>query len=362
VAGKKGRRTMTDPIPLEPVEVKELTVSEDRSVVAWDGAATQGLKAKRERDAIIKEVLNEGTDFGKIPGVDKPSLLNPGMQKIMDCLGLYAEYEVMAGTLEDWDRPLFNYTYRCTLRQRGTGFIVATGIGSCNSMENRYRWRTVQIECPDCGKQAVIKGKKEYGGGWLCWGKKGGCGTKWDDAHGKGAGWTTEKVENDDIYTQVNTMQKMGQKRAKGAAVLDLGFADVFTQDVEDSPASFGDAKKTTKKGAKKTPPKPPAEIPNPWTGKMLESPGVHQGTSKAGKPYTLYILKCAGDVSFSTFDEGIAETADQLRNEGTGLCITWEAQKSGRLTAKEIGPVNLDTSEIPFEDDDRPPIDSDDA
>jgi hypothetical protein len=35
--------------------------------------------------------------------------------------------------------------------------------------------------CPVCGKDAVIKGKAEYGGGWLCFGKKGGCGAKWPE-------------------------------------------------------------------------------------------------------------------------------------------------------------------------------------
>jgi hypothetical protein len=37
--------------------------------------------------------------------------------------------------------------------------------------------------CPQCGKTAsVIKGKEEYGGGWLCWKKKEGCGHSWQDA------------------------------------------------------------------------------------------------------------------------------------------------------------------------------------
>lgn len=37
--------------------------------------------------------------------------------------------------------------------------------------------------CPQCGKsKAVIKGKAEYGGGWLCFKKKGGCGATWQDA------------------------------------------------------------------------------------------------------------------------------------------------------------------------------------
>ena len=35
--------------------------------------------------------------------------------------------------------------------------------------------------CPECGSQSVIKNKAEYGGGWRCWPKQGGCGAKFDD-------------------------------------------------------------------------------------------------------------------------------------------------------------------------------------
>jgi hypothetical protein len=36
--------------------------------------------------------------------------------------------------------------------------------------------------CPACGKVGtVIKGSAQYGGGWLCWKKRDGCGTKWPE-------------------------------------------------------------------------------------------------------------------------------------------------------------------------------------
>jgi hypothetical protein len=36
--------------------------------------------------------------------------------------------------------------------------------------------------CPVCAVVgSIIKGKAEYGGGWLCWKNKGGCGTKWPE-------------------------------------------------------------------------------------------------------------------------------------------------------------------------------------
>lgn len=41
--------------------------------------------------------------------------------------------------------------------------------------------RAAMRKCPVCGKEAVIKGKDEYGGGYLCWAKQGGCGATWED-------------------------------------------------------------------------------------------------------------------------------------------------------------------------------------
>lgn len=38
------------------------------------------------------------------------------------------------------------------------------------------------VVCPKCGKPAIIKGRMEFGGGWVCYKKKGGCGAKWTDA------------------------------------------------------------------------------------------------------------------------------------------------------------------------------------
>lgn len=37
--------------------------------------------------------------------------------------------------------------------------------------------------CPQCQKPAIIKGRAEYGGGWLCFKKKGGCGAKFPDGY-----------------------------------------------------------------------------------------------------------------------------------------------------------------------------------
>jgi len=63
------------------------------------------------------------------------------------------------------------------------GFEIKRGIASREEMEKASRFQdspSGNPECPDCGKTgAVIKGKEEYGGGWLCFKKKGGCGASW---------------------------------------------------------------------------------------------------------------------------------------------------------------------------------------
>ena len=46
--------------------------------------------------------------------------------------------------------------------------------------------------CPACGKAAIIKGKAEFGGGWVCFKKKGGCGWKGLDTYD----WTKPMIES----------------------------------------------------------------------------------------------------------------------------------------------------------------------
>lgn len=64
------------------------------------------------------------------------------------------------------------------------GYEIKRGIASREEMEKTERMKQddqqAEIVCPDCGSGAsVIKGKAEYGGGYLCFRKKGGCGAKW---------------------------------------------------------------------------------------------------------------------------------------------------------------------------------------
>lgn len=184
----------------------------------------------------VKRIMEKDTDFGVIPGSTKPTLLKPGAEKLCNFFGLAPEFEVVAKA-EDWgspsSEPLFSYTYRCRLIKNGQ--VVGSGDGHCNSRETKYRYRQTQRLCPKCGKDAIIKGKAEYGGGWICFEKKGGCKAKFKDGDKSIEDQQVGRTLNADVADLVNTIVKMAQKRALVAAVLvTTSASEFYTQDIEE--------------------------------------------------------------------------------------------------------------------------------
>lgn len=200
----------------------------------------------------VSRVLRRDVDYGIIPGTDKLTLLKPGAEKLTTFFGLSTRFQLIE-RIEDWtgddhnSEPFFYYLYRCQLF-RGD-LLVAEADGSCNSREQKYRYREAQRVCTECGHAAIIKGKEEYGGGWLCFRKKGGCGAKFATGDAAIESQQVGRVPNPEIADQVNTIQKMGQKRALVAVtLLAVNASEFFTQDVEDfihTPAVGADATAT---------------------------------------------------------------------------------------------------------------------
>ena len=208
-------------------------------------AIAQAVERRAAMVEFVQQIMVENTDYGVIPGTGgKPTLLKAGAEKLNTFFGLAPRFEIVA-SVEDWTgtdhngEPFFNYHYRCTLT-RGHQ-VAGQGEGSCNSWEKKYRYRRAELKCPHCGQATVIKGKAEYGGGWLCWGKKGGCGAKFGDHDATIVNQPQGDIPNPNPADLVNTLQKMAQKRALVAAtLLAVNASEFFTQDVEDM-AGFGD-------------------------------------------------------------------------------------------------------------------------
>lgn len=179
----------------------------------------------------VSKLMVEGSDYGTIPGTKRATLLKPGAEKLCTLFGLSKRFEIVKSN-EDWDTGFFYYLYRCGLH-RGE-YLIAEGDGSCSSHESKYRWRNAQRVCPHCKQEAIFQ-SKNHDEGFFCWSKKGGCGAKFYADDPAITGQQVGKVANPDIADQVNTIQKMAQKRALIAAtLLAVNASEFFTQDVED--------------------------------------------------------------------------------------------------------------------------------
>lgn len=210
----------------EPAEHTEVLILE--KVMDLDSAR----RRLAEFQEFVKGYLVEKEDYGNIPGVKQKVLFKSGADKLCELYGL-ADKPIIIQQTENYEAGLFDYTVMCPL-YRGER-LVATGMGSCNSYEGKYRWRDAQRLCPVCQKPAIIKGKAEYGGGWLCWTKKDGCGAKFADGDARIEGQPAGRVQNDDAATLKNTILKMAKKRAKiDATLAATRSSGIFTQDLEE--------------------------------------------------------------------------------------------------------------------------------
>ncbi len=206
-------------------------------------APQDGLPVVLERYAMIvsfiRSALQPGIDFGVIPGCgDRPTLLLPGAQKIA-ALFRYGTRLHLDKEIEDWtgndhnSEPFFMYRHICEVFDTH-GQLVATGYGSCNSWEKKYRWRESKRRCPKCQSEAIRKGKNA-GEGYYCWAKVGGCGAKFGENDPVIASQRVGLEPNPEIFDQTNTLLKMSSKRAYVSGILyAAGISEFFTSDLED--------------------------------------------------------------------------------------------------------------------------------
>lgn len=247
--------------------------------------------------AFVQQVMRDGTDYGIVPGtVGKPTLFKPGAEKLCTLFGLAVEPPVLVERTEDWTgkdhggEPFFYYLVRQDLTRGGV--IVASQMGSCSSWESKYRYRNANRKCPHCGKEAIIKGKQEYGGGWVCFKRKDGCGATFADNAESITSQVAGRVKNADAADQVNTVLKMALKRALiAAALIATNASEFFTQDLDDlapepEPHPEPPARPARQPQKERAAPKPP-----PTSGAELEArltqfdmSGAEQGRWKPGE------------------------------------------------------------------------------
>jgi hypothetical protein len=219
---------------------------------------------------LMKSVMQDGVHFGTVPGCgDKPTLLQPGAQKLMLTFRLIPRREVEIIDLGGDHREV-----RVTSRLYSPdGEVKGEGVGTCSTRESRYRYRQGPVTFTgkpvpkgywDLRKEDPAKAQALLGGrGFMAKKNEG----SWEIAV---AG---EKVEHTDPADYWNTVHKIACKRADVmATITTLAASDIFTQDVEDSPELFAKEAPhvpertagTNGTGAPKAQPAPPPPPPPP--------------------------------------------------------------------------------------------------
>lgn len=214
----------------------------------------------------INQATGEQVVIGGVPQTDppKPALLKPGAELLNAAMGLHPVISREIKEEQRGDELFIEVHSTCRIYvQTGPGerdrMLVAEAGGSCNSFEEKYRYRgDTGRACPNCGKVGTVrKGSERYAprtgrggregpivpgfehGGFYCWKKADGCGDTFPDNDPRILSQSVEKKKNENPLDMKNTLEKMADKRALVAATLiATGCSDLFTQDIEEGAPS----------------------------------------------------------------------------------------------------------------------------
>lgn len=197
----------------------------------------------------MAQVMQDKVHFGLVPGCgDKPALLKAGAEKLAMMFRLIPEFKINRIDLADGHRE---YEIVCTLTHQ-SGWIAGQGVGTCSTLESKYRYRGAELTLTDVGVPQSYwgpRGSKERHPDELAKAMGGEYEPKQLAVQKTESGWFIaikgEKKANPDIADTYNTVLKMGKKRALVDAVITATAAsDIFTQDVDETIEVIPEAKK----------------------------------------------------------------------------------------------------------------------
>jgi hypothetical protein len=183
---------------------------------------------------LMKLAMRKGEHYGVIPGtertdkdgkdISKPTLLKPGAEKLTMMFRLSPSYAIERRDLPGGHMEV-NIT--CTLTHIPTGAVWGQGVGSCSTMEGKYRFRWENTGELVPAEYWESRDKSLIGGETFVPRKA------WKDK--KQSWFIFQRVEHDNPADYHNTVLKMGKKRSLTDATLTATAAsDIFTQDIED--------------------------------------------------------------------------------------------------------------------------------
>lgn len=175
----------TDVVTRSPEEIARIT-QEAQALVKLSDEQIEAISLSiSQAEKLVATVLEPGIDFGIHPGTSSMALRESGGSKIANAFNCYPEHTILHIREDD---EVISYLIQVKLIHRGTGRVVAIGVGACSTMETKYAYRWVD----NPGEYGLDKSSLKYDNR-----KK-----KW-------------RIPNPDTEDLGNTILKMASKRAE---------------------------------------------------------------------------------------------------------------------------------------------------
>lgn len=286
-----------------------LTIQHDHGVPLSAGQLTARLAVIQD---VMRKVMQNGTDYGVIPGTDKPSLFKPGAEK------LCVTFRLSAADPQIELVPEYSGDIRYRVRvpvMTADGTVIAVGVGECSTGEEKYRWRR-PVHINEFNAAADDQ-KRE----------------KWTR---NGDVWQQVRVNPADV---ANTVLKMAHKRAYVHAVIMATAAGaIFTQDIEDLPEGV----ETNGSAPAETPTKAPMQAPQrkttaPAVGMqngalVIQIEGVQpKEMNGPNGPWTKHLIRATDGKTYNTNKADLAQLAKDAQAAGESVSVTFTENKYGR-------------------------------
>lgn len=199
---------------------------------------------------VMRSVMKEEVHYGRVPGVPQKFLFKAGAEKLCMTFRLIPHYTIDKTVHE---KGHITYDITCTLKHGPSDAVVGEGVGSCSTLEKKYRYRNEDlptgVEVPSAWWKSrnkdnlplILKnnGVQPKSKETL---KKQGLELSTSKVDGKFQIVYRKKVENADIADQYNTVVKMAKKRALvDATITALAVSDMFSQDPNAVDESFSE-------------------------------------------------------------------------------------------------------------------------
>lgn len=290
---------------------------------------------------VMRGVMKDGEHYGTVPGCgDKKTLLKPGAEKLSLTFRLAPAYDVQ---MRDMGHGHREYEVRCRLTHIPSGSMVGEGVGSCSTMEGKYRYRAESTGKPVPPAFWDTRDSELLGGPSYSARKMDG---KWVIVH---------RVEHDNPADYYNTVLKMAKKRAHVDAILTATAAsDIFTQDLEDmaendvAPGDGKPAAKTTAKPADPAPANAPSGQLDPVRAEISE--GILELAKRTGQTPENVLIALT---SFEGTDKHTGQKTKRSCSQVGQLTDAWAGSTLRKLRKEleaEPAPPSREPGDEPLE------------